>query len=125
MHDGRAGNMFLTALCVLATMTALAVWAKGLLKLLCVLIGILLGYCVAALLQVFPADFGIQLSQSPLFALPNPRFLSYGFEPSLILPFPYGFSLKFGVVGVLTACQQMNDGILAPRHEKHLGRRDG
>jgi xanthine permease XanP len=53
MHDPRVNDMFLTALLVLLTMIALAVWAKGLPKLLCVLIGILLGYGVAALLQVF------------------------------------------------------------------------
>ena len=102
--------MFLTALCVLATMTALAVWAKGLLKLLCVLLGILLGYFVAGLLQVFPTDFAVQLSQSPLFALPNPGFISYGFEPSFMLPFAIaGLASGLRVVGVLTTCQQMND----------------
>jgi xanthine permease XanP len=109
-HDTYAGNMFLTALCVLATMTALAVWAKGLLKLLCVLLGILLGYFVAGLLQVFPTDFAVQLSQSPLFALPNPGFISYGFEPSFMLPFAIaGLASGLRVVGVLTTCQQMND----------------
>jgi xanthine permease XanP len=110
MHHARAGEMFLTALCVLLTMIALAVWAKGLLKLLCVLIGILVGYVVAALLHVFPNDFVIQLSQSPLFALPDPKFLSYSFEPSLMLPFAIaGLASGLRVVGVLTTCQQMND----------------
>ena len=109
-HDARVNQMFLTALCVLVTMIALAVWAKGLPKLLCVLIGILLGYVVAALLQVFPKDFSVQLSQSPIFAFPNPRFLSYGFEPSLMLPFAIaGLASGLRVVGVLTTCQQMND----------------
>ncbi len=110
MHDVRINKMFLTALCVLLTMIVLAVWAKGLPKLLCVLIGILLGYVVAALLQVFPKDFSVQLSQSPIFALPDPRFLSYGFEPSLMLPFAIaGLASGLRVVGVLTTCQQMND----------------
>ena len=110
MHDARVNQMFLTALCVLLTMIVLAVWAKGLPKLLCVLIGILLGYVVAALLQVFPKDFSVQLSQSPIFALPDPRFLSYGFEPSLMLPFAIaGLASGLRVVGVLTTCQQMND----------------
>lgn len=108
--DAHAPNMFLTAFAVLATMTGLAVWAKGLLKLLCVLIGILVGYFVAGLLNVFPAGFGVQLSDSPIFALPNPNFISYGFEPSLILPFAIaGLASGLRVVGVLTTCQQMND----------------
>ena len=110
MHDPRVNDMFLTALFVLLTMIGLAVWAKGLPKLLCVLIGILLGYGVAALLQVFPQEFSTELARSPFFALPNPRFLSYGFEPSLMLPFAIaGLASGLRVVGVLTTCQQMND----------------
>jgi NCS2 family nucleobase:cation symporter-2 len=110
MHDPRVNHMFLTALPVLLTMIALAVWAKGLPKLLCVLIGILLGYGVAALLEVFPQDFSTELARSPIFALPDPRFLSYSFEPSLMLPFAIaGLASGLRVVGVLTTCQQMND----------------
>ena len=110
MHDPRVNHMFLTALSVLLTMIALAVWAKGLPKLLCVLIGILLGYGVAALLEVFPQDFSTELARSPIFALPDPRFLSYSFEPSLMLPFAIaGLASGLRVVGVLTTCQQMND----------------
>ena len=110
MDDPRVKDMFLTALFVLLTMVALAVWAKGLPKLLCVLIGILLGYGVAALLDVFPRDFSIEMARSPIFALPDPRFLSYSFEPSLMLPFAIaGLASGLRVVGVLTTCQQMND----------------
>jgi NCS2 family nucleobase:cation symporter-2 len=110
LHDPRVNQMFLTALFVLLTMIALAVWAKGLPKLLCVLIGILLGYGVAALVGVFPRDFSTELVRSPLFALPDPRFLSYSFEPSLMLPFAIaGLASGLRVVGVLTTCQQMND----------------
>lgn len=109
-HDAQTRNMFLTAFAVLATMTGLAVWARGLLKLLCVLIGILVGYFVASLLNVFPADFGVRLSASPIFAIPNPSFISYGFEPSVMLPFAIaGLASGLRVVGVLTTCQQMND----------------
>ena len=86
MHDPRVNDMFLTALLVLLTMIALAVWGNGLPKLLCVLIGFLLGYGVAALLQVFPKDFSTELARSPIFALPDPRFLSYRFEPSSMMP---------------------------------------
>ena len=110
MHDPRVNHMFLTALFVLLTMIALAVWAKGLPKLLCVLIGILLGYGVAAFLEVFPQDFSTEMARSPIFALPDPRFLSYSFEPSLMLPFAIaGLASGLRVVGVLTTCQQMND----------------
>jgi xanthine permease XanP len=109
-HESQIERSFLTASCVLVTMTSLAIWAKGLTKLLCALIGILVGYAVAALLGVFPRDFGPQLRGSPFFAVPDPRFLSYGFEPSLMIPFAIaGLASGLRVIGVLTTCQQMND----------------
>ena len=109
-HDARAGNMLVAALGILAVMAGLAVWAKGLIKLLCVLIGILFGYALCALLDVFPDNFVLQLKESALFALPNPGFLSYGFETSLMLPFAIaGLASGLRVVGVLTTCQQIND----------------
>ena len=109
-HNVHAGRMFVTAFCVLVTMTGLCVWAKGLPRLLCALTGILVGYLMSALLGVFPTGFASQLSASPFFALPDPRFLSYGFEPSFIIPFAIaGLASGLRVVGVLTTCQQMND----------------
>jgi NCS2 family nucleobase:cation symporter-2 len=91
-------------------MTILAVWAKGLPRLLCALTGILVGYALSALLGVFPEDFATQLSQTPFFAVPDPRFLSFAFEPSLMIPFAIaGLASGLRVVGVLTTCQQMND----------------
>jgi xanthine permease XanP len=61
-HDLSAGAMVFTALCVVATMTGLTIWAKGTPKLLCVLIGILLGYAMSAVLQIFPSNFGADFS---------------------------------------------------------------
>ncbi len=109
-HDVRTGRMFVAASCVLVTMTGLGVWVRGLPRLLCGLIGILVGYVVSALLGVFPKDFASQLSASPVFALPDSRFLSYGFEPSFMIPFAIaGLASGLRVLGVLTTCQQMND----------------
>jgi NCS2 family nucleobase:cation symporter-2 len=109
-REVRTEASFMTAFGVLVTMTSLAIWARGLPKLLCVLIGILVGYAVAASLGVFPEHFALQLSESPFFALPDPGFLSYGFEPSFMVPFAVaGLASGLRVVGVLTTCQQMND----------------
>jgi xanthine permease XanP len=109
-HDPRSRMMFATAICVLMTMTALGIWARGLPRLLCTLIGILVGYVLAALLGLFPPDFSPRLSASPFFAVPDPSFLSFGFEPSLMIPFAIaGLASGLRVVGVLTTCQQMND----------------
>jgi xanthine permease XanP len=110
LDEVRTEGSFVTASSVLVTMTSLAIWARGLPRLLCALIGILVGYAVAALLGVFPKDFALQLSESPFFALPDPSFLSYRFEPSFMIPFAVaGLASGLRVVGVLTTCQQMND----------------
>jgi xanthine permease XanP len=107
-REPRAMQMIATALVVIVSTTGLAIWGKGQLKQLCVLIGILLGYAVAAVLQVFPA--AAQLAGSPIFALPDPRFLSYEFAPSMMLPFALaGLASGLRAVGVLTTCQQIND----------------
>jgi xanthine permease XanP len=109
-HDPGAGARFLTAACVVATMTGLAVWGKGAPKLLCVLIGILVGYALAALLGDFPSGFATRFAESPIFALPDPDFLSYRFEPSLVLPFAIaGLASGLRAVGVLTTCQKLDD----------------
>jgi xanthine permease XanP len=109
-HEPDAPAKFLTAALVIATMTSLAVWGKGAPKLLCVLIGILLGYAIAAVLGHFPEGFAARLSSSPLYTLPDPSFLSYGFEPSLIVPFAVaGLASGLRAVGVLTTCQKLDD----------------
>ena len=102
--------MFAAAICVLVTMTALGVWARGLPRLLCALAGILIGYGISAVFGLFPADFAAKFAESPIFAVPDPRFLSFGFEASLMIPFAIaGLASGLRVVGVLTTCQQMND----------------
>jgi xanthine/uracil permease len=52
-HSNQTVASFVTAVCTLATMAGLAVWAAGLPKLFCSLIGILIGYAVAAIVHVF------------------------------------------------------------------------
>ena len=109
-HDPRSTMMFATAGCVLVTMTVLGVWARGLPRLLCALAGILVGYGISAVFGLFPADFTTKLAESPIFAVPDPRFLSFGFEASLMIPFAIaGLASGLRVVGVLTTCQQIND----------------
>ena len=50
------------------------------------------------------------IGSQPWFALPDPRFLSYRFEPSLMMPFAIA-ALAAGLraIGVITTCQRIND----------------
>jgi len=101
---------FITAAFAAGAMIILGVWAKGLPKLLCSLIGILVGYGVAAIFRIYPPSFFTEYAAVPFFALPDPRFLSYSFEPSFVVPFAIaGLASGLRAVGVLTTCQQMND----------------
>ncbi|MGE3155733.1 MAG: uracil-xanthine permease family protein [Xanthobacteraceae bacterium] len=108
--EDQAGEKFATAVIVVAVTTGLAIWAKGQIRQLCVLTGVLTGYAISLLLQVFPPGTARQLYESPFFALPDPAFLSYDFEPTLMLPFAIaGLASGLRAVGVLTTCQQIND----------------
>jgi xanthine permease XanP len=109
-HSDQTAAAFATAVGTLAAMAGLAVWATGLPKLFCSLIGILVGYAIAAVFQVFPSSFFEEYRAASLFAMPDPSFLSYTFAPSFIAAFAIaGLASGLRVIGVLTTCQQMND----------------
>jgi len=106
-HSGQTTASFVTAACALAAMTGLAVWATGLPKLFCSLIGILVGYAAAAALHVFPPSFFADYLAARFFAIPDPSFLSYAFAPSLAAPFAIaGLASGLRVIGVLTTCKR-------------------
>jgi NCS2 family nucleobase:cation symporter-2 len=106
----RAFASFATATCALATMTGLAIWARGAPKLFCALIGTVVGYVAAAVFNVFPSSFFAEYVTAPAFAIPNPTFLSYSFAPSFAAPFAVaGLASGLRAIGVLTTCQQMTD----------------
>ena len=108
--SGQTTASFATATCTLAVMAGLAVWATGLPKLFCSLIGILVGYAAAAAFNMFPPSFFADYLAARSFAVPDPSFLSYAFAPSFAAPFAIaGLASGLRVIGVLTTCQQMND----------------
>ena len=109
-QGGQTAASFATAFCTLAAMVGLAVWATGLPKLFCSLLGTLLGYGAAAVFHVFPPGFVADYESARVFALPDPSFLSFAFAPSFALPFAIaGLAAALRVIGVLTTCQQIND----------------
>ncbi|HTZ58001.1 MAG TPA: solute carrier family 23 protein [Acidobacteriaceae bacterium] len=109
-HPAQSGPSFVTAACSLATMAGLAIWATGLPKLFCSLIGILVGYAAAAVFHVFPSGFAADYFAARFFAIPSLSFLAYRFAPSFAMPFAIaGLASGLRAIGVLTTCQQMND----------------
>jgi xanthine permease XanP len=109
-HGELTAESFATAACALAVMTGLAVWARGLPKLLCSLIGTLVGYVAAAAFHIFAPNFLADYHAAHFFAIPTLSFLSYSFPASFAVPFAIaGLASGLRVIGVLTTCQQMND----------------
>jgi xanthine permease XanP len=109
-HPNLIANSFATAACALASMTGLAIWARGWPKLFCSLIGILVGYFAAAAFHVFPSSFLTDFAAAHFFRVPDVSFLSYSFAPSFAAPFAIaGLASGLRVIGVLTTCQQMNN----------------
>ncbi|HEX9168549.1 MAG TPA: solute carrier family 23 protein, partial [Roseiarcus sp.] len=106
----RAAASFATTACALVTMTGLSIWATGAPKLFCALIGTIVGYAAAAVFHVFPSDFLTEYADTPVFAIPDPGFLSFSFAPSFAAPFAIaGLASGLRAIGVLTTCQQMTD----------------
>jgi NCS2 family nucleobase:cation symporter-2 len=110
LHDPHLWTHIGVAGVTLAVMVGFGVWGKGLPRLLCGLMGLALGMAIAvAVGMVTSRDVAI-IAARPWFALPDPRFLSYRFESSLIVPFAIA-ALASGLraIGVITTCQKIND----------------
>jgi len=110
LHDPNLPRHVGAAALTLAVMVGLGVWGKGLPRLLCGLIGLAAGMAIAVALGMVTSKDVAIINSRPWFALPDPRFLSYRFEPSMMLPFAIA-ALASGlrVVGVITTCQKIND----------------
>jgi xanthine permease XanP len=98
------------ALLTLAVMIALNVWGRGMLRFLCVLIGIVAG-CVAAraLGRVVtpPADLAAAV---PLFSLPRISHVEWTFDATLLLPFAVAaLAATLKTIGNVTTSQKVND----------------
>jgi xanthine permease XanP len=109
-HAAHRSASFMTAACAVGAMTALGIWARGLPKLFCSLIGILVGYAAAGIFGTYPQNFYTEYLQAAYVAVPDPGILSVAFSPAFVTAFAIaGLASGLRVIGVLTTCQQMND----------------
>ncbi|HWP90590.1 MAG TPA: solute carrier family 23 protein [Thermodesulfobacteriota bacterium] len=102
-------HLFVSVL-TLAIIISLSVWFRGLMRLMCSMLGIVVGFLVAIPLGLVEAKSLELFSSVKLFALPDPWFISYHFEPSLIPAFlTAGVASALRTIGVITTCQKIND----------------
>ncbi len=94
----------------LATMIAFNVWGKGVARMLCALIGLLVGYAAAALAGLFTADNVRTIVEASWVGLPAFGHLSWSFDMGLAAPFAIAaVAAAMKAVGTITVCQRMND----------------
>ena len=94
----------------LATMCAFSVWGRGVVRLICSMLGIVVGMVGSLVSGLVSADSMQSFLDAPTFAIPEPHYLAYDFRFRLIPAFLMaGTAAMLRTVGVITTCQKIND----------------
>ncbi len=94
----------------LATMIGLNVWGKGIVRMLCALIGLVVGYVAAAFAGLIDKSVFVVVDQAPWVGLPSFSHISWSFNAAMIAPFAIAsVANAMKAVGTLTICQKIND----------------
>ena len=98
------------ALLTLAACVGFSIWGRGILRLVSTLLGLVLGVVVAILTGVIGAPTFETIGAAAWLSLPDPSYLSFGFEPALIPAFiASATAATLRTVGVVTTAQRIND----------------
>lgn len=90
---------------------ALSIWGRGSAKLLCSLIGLVVGLFAAALIGLITPETVDVVRSASWAALPWPATVSFRFDPALVPAFlAAGIAAAVRTVAVVTTCQRINDG---------------
>jgi NCS2 family nucleobase:cation symporter-2 len=91
-------------------MCALSVWGRGVVRLICSMLGIVVGMVGGLVLGLVSMDSMQSFLDAPTFALPEPHYLACDFRFRLIPAFLMaGTAAMLRTVGVITTCQKIND----------------
>ena len=94
----------------LGTMVALNVWAGGFLRMFCALLGMIVGYAVAALLGILTVSDMQRVMDASLVSVPSVGHVAWSFDFALIEAFVVGaLAACLKTIGNVTTCQKMND----------------
>jgi xanthine permease XanP len=94
----------------LATMITLNVWGTGMARMLCALIGLVVGYIAAAAAGVIDRSFLFAISETSWIGLPTFSQFSCSFDIALAAPFAIAsVAAAMKAAGTITVCQRMND----------------
>ena len=105
-----AGWSYAIAAVTLGTMVALNVWTKGASKLFCALIGMVVGYAMAAATGELRWAELERLGSVSLVRLPDVSHLGWSFDAGLVVPFAIAaVAASLRAMGDVTVCQKTND----------------
>lgn len=94
----------------LAISIYLSIWGRGVWKMTCSLLGLIVGMIGAYLVGIIGAPNLATLSDAPWFAVPVPLLFDLKFDMSLVPAFlAAGIAGALRSVGVLTTCQRLNN----------------
>jgi xanthine permease XanP len=106
VHD----NEWMTAGFTLTIMIALSVWGGGAAKMLCALIGLAIGYAVAAAAGLFDTAQSASLAAAPWFALPTLTHATWSFDITVAATFAIAsLAAAMKAAGTISMCQRLND----------------
>jgi xanthine permease XanP len=104
--DTHVAVAFLT----LAVAIGFSVWGRGLVRLICTLIGLLTGVAAGLITGIMGEAWLGGIAAADWLALPDPSVLSYSFDPALLPAFlAAGLAATLRSIGVITSCQRIND----------------
>jgi NCS2 family nucleobase:cation symporter-2 len=94
----------------LGIMVALNIWGSGSARMLCTLLGVVVGYLAAAFAGLLSSDFVKTLDEIPWIGLPSFGHMSWSFDVTFALPFAIGsVAAAMKAAGTITLCQRAND----------------
>ena len=100
----------IVAACALIVMVGLNIWNKGQLRLFCILIGMVVGYCVSGLVGLLTLHDLRDVLNRPFLAFPTVSQISWAFDWRLVIPFAVsGLSTAMTSTAVVTTYQRLTD----------------
>ncbi|MET1083107.1 MAG: solute carrier family 23 protein [Burkholderiales bacterium] len=94
----------------LASMVAFNVWGRGMVRMLCALEGLAVGYVAAGLAGLLGGGQFESVERVPWIALPSFHYVGWSFDLALAVPFAVAcLAVAMKAVGTITVCQRMVD----------------
>src|SRR5262245_36017568 len=94
----------------LGSMIAFNVWGRGIVRMLCALEGLIIGYAVSAAVGRLNRQQFASVEGVPWIALPTFQHTHWSFDMALVIPFTVAcLAVAMKAVGTITVCQRMVD----------------